>query len=91
MFKNTRGKVNVELKFPEEESDYETSEAVQDVIDMIVALQSAQNAFISSFETNALDENFSNANDQGIEMAYFYNFYEGQQNDDIGVDAYSQT
>jgi len=70
--------VNIEVKTPEQDSDYETSEAMQEVIDTIVLLKSTDRALISSFDTNALDENCVEANEKGIEVAYIYNYYEGK-------------
>lgn len=71
-------RVNVEVKTPEGESDYETSEAMQEVIDNIVLHESTDYASISSFDQNALDENCAEANEKGIGVAYIYNYYEGR-------------
>lgn len=38
-----------------------------------------------------MDENYENANGNGIEVAYFYNQFEGKKGDEPGVEVYSLT
>ena len=45
--------------------------------------------FLSSFDSDFLDDNIDYVTMRGIRLAYNYNYFEGMQNDDIGIEGYA--